>query len=136
MHEVFLDTNVFIKIFNKEKDYEKTINSIAEIKSKGYNLKISCITHFEILWGFALYGEDKNVRKYEKLLETLEIEVIPLTKKDVEVSAKYCRNKAKIRDYFIGASVKNRNSYLLTYNISDFRWLEKVSTPEDFIEHR
>lgn len=130
MYDVFIDSNVFIKIFNKEDGYERTIKSLVEIGEKSLNFKISCITHFEILWGFELYSG--NVEKYWNIIREFEIEVVPLTKEDVELASRLCKSKIKIRDYFIGATVMNWKGYLLTYNVSDFKWMEKVYTPEDF----
>ena len=131
MPEVFIDSNVFIRIFNKEEGYEKTIESIVEIKESGWKFKISCIVHFEILWGFELYGGD--VKKYWNVIREFDIEIVPLTKEDVELASKLCRSKGKIRDYFIGATVVNRSGYLLTYNVNDFKWTERAYAPEDFV---
>ena len=130
--DVFVDTNVFIKIFNAEESYESTVRSLVRLAEAGWNFRISCITHFEILWGFELYGGD--VEKYRDVLSEFEIEVVPLVKDDVELASKYCRSKSKIRDYLIGATVLNRNGYLLTYNVDDFRWIGRAFTPERFIE--
>ena len=131
MSDVFIDSNVFIKIFNAEDNFEDTIQSLVRIKEKNWNFKISCIVHFEILWGFNLYGGD--VKKYLAILDEFEIEIVPLTKEDVELASKLCKSKSKIRDYFIGATVINRNGYLLTYNVSDFKWTKKAYIPEDFV---
>lgn len=133
MSDIFIDTNVFIKIFNKEENYEKTIECLVKIKESGWNFKISCIVHFEILWGFELYGG--NVEKYWNIIREFEIDIVPLTKNDVELASKLCRSKSRIRDYFIGATVMNRNSFLLTYNVNDFKWTKRAYTPEDFIKH-
>ena len=35
--------------FNEEAGFEDMIEDIAEIKSSGHDLDISCITHFELL---------------------------------------------------------------------------------------
>ena len=131
MSEVFIDSNVFIKIFNEEEGYEETIRSLVKIKEAGWNFSISCIVHFEILWGFELYSGD--VEKYWNIVREFEIEVVPLTKEDVELASKLCRSKSKIRDYFIGATVVNRRGYLLTYNVDDFKWAKRAHTPEDFV---
>gem|GEM_PF-2041470 len=133
MSDIFIDTNVFIKIFNKEENYEKTIECLVKIKESGWNFKISCIVHFEILWGFEIYGG--NVEKYWNIIREFEIDIVPLTKNDVELASKLCRSKSRIRDYFIGATVMNRNSFLLTYNVNDFKWTKRAYTPEDFIKH-
>ena len=133
MSDIFVDTNVFIKIFNKEENFEKTIECLVEIKEHGWDFKISCIVHFEILWGFELYGGD--VEKYWNVIKEFEIDIVPLTKEDVELASRLCRSKSRIRDYFIGATVVNRDGYLLTYNVNDFKWLKKAYTPEDFVKH-
>ena len=57
MSDVFIDTNVLLRVFNEEAGFEDTIEDIAEIKNSGHNLNISCITHFELLWGYYLYAE-------------------------------------------------------------------------------
>ena len=132
MSKVFIDSNVFIKIFNEEEGYEETIRSLVKIKEAGWNFCISCIVHFEILWGFELYGGD--VEKYWNVIKELEIEVVPLTKEDVELASKLCRSKSKIRDHFIGATVVNRKGYLLTYNVNDFKWTKRAYTPENFVK--
>ncbi len=133
MSDVFVDTNVLIRVLNKEENYRDTIKSLAAIKVNGSNFKMSCITHFEILWGFSLYGGD--VKKYENIIKKFEFEIVPLTKGDVELASKYCRSRNRVRDYFIGATVKNRGGILLTYNVSDFKWVDKVYTPEEFVEN-
>ena len=134
MSEVFFDTNVLLRIFNEEVGFEETIEDIAEIKSSGHNLNISCITHFELLLGYYLYGKSNDfLEEYGDLRDALEIQIIDLTVKDVELAAAYCKSKSKIRDYFIGSTVKNRNGYLLTYNLADFTWMENVLTPRQFL---
>ena len=134
MSDVFIDTNVLLRVFNEEAGFEDTIEDIAEIKSRGHGLNISCITHFELLWGYYLYAEGSNfLEKYENVRNVLEIEIIDLGKEDVEVAAMRCRSKNKIRDYFIGSAVKNRGGSLLTYNVVDFRWMENVCTPHQFL---
>ena len=57
MSDVFIDTNVLLRVFNEEAGFEDTIEDIAEIKNSGHDLNISCITHFELLWGYYLYAE-------------------------------------------------------------------------------
>ena len=57
MSDVFIDTNVLLRVFNEEAGFEDTIEDIAEIKSSGHDLNISRITHFELLWGYYLYAE-------------------------------------------------------------------------------
>ena len=133
MSDVFVDTNVIIKNFNKEKNFEKTIECLVEIKERGWDFKISCIVHFEILWGFELYGGD--VEKYWNVIREFKVDIVPLTKDDVELASKLCKSKSRIRDYFIGATVVNRNGYLLTYNVNDFKWLKRAYTPEDFVKN-
>jgi predicted nucleic acid-binding protein len=145
--DVFIDTNVLLRVFNEEAGFEDAIEDIAEIKSSGHELNISCITHFELLWGYYLYAEGddflkkyENVRngddfleKYENVRNVLEIEIVDFTKRDVEVAAMHCRSKNQIRDYFIGSTVKNRSGILLTYNLVDFTWVENVCTPHQFL---
>jgi predicted nucleic acid-binding protein len=133
MSDVFVDTNVLVKVLNKEENYKDTIKSLATIKVSGLNFKMSCIVHFEILWGFSLYGGD--VEKYENIIRKFEFEIAPLTKEDVELASKYCKNRNRVRNYFIGAANKNRGAFLLTYNVSDFKWVDKVYTPEGFVEN-
>ncbi len=133
MSDVFVDTNVLVRVLNKEENYRDTIKSLAAIKVNGFNFKMSCIVHFEILWGFSLYGGD--VKKYENIIKKFEFELTPLTKEDVELASKYCKNKSQVRDCFIGATTKNREGILLTYNVSDFKWVDKVYTPEEFVEN-
>jgi predicted nucleic acid-binding protein len=131
--DVFIDTNVLLRVFNEEAGFEDTIEDIAEIKNSGYDLNISCITHFELLWGYYLYAEgDEFLEKYENVRNVLGIEIVDLTERDVEVAAMHCRNKNKIRDYVIGSTVKNRSGSLLTYNVTDFRWMGNVCTPHQF----
>ena len=109
-------------------------DTIAEIKSSGHELNISCITHFELLWGYYLYAEgDDFLEKYENVRNVPEIGIVDLTKRDIEVAAMRCRSKNKIRDYFIGSTVKNRGGSLLTYNVVDFRWIENIYTPHQFL---
>ncbi|MBE8540601.1 PIN domain-containing protein [Geoglobus acetivorans] len=133
MSDVFLDTNVLVRVLNREEGYKDTIKSLAKIKVNNFTFKMSCIVHFEILWGFSLYGGE--VEKYENILKKYEFEIVPLTKEDVELASKYCNEKSRIRDYFIGATVKNRKGTLLTYNLSDFKWIGDVHTPEEFVEN-
>lgn len=133
MSNVFVDTNVLVRVLNKEENYRDTIKSLATIKVNGFNFKMSCIVHFEILWGFSLYGG--NVEKYENIIKKFEFQIIPLTKEDVELASKHCRKKNKVRDCLIGATVKNRGGVLLTYNVSDFKWVGNVYTPEEFVEN-
>lgn len=134
MSDVFIDTNVLLRVFNEEAGFEDTIEDIAEIKSSGHDLNISCITHFELLWGYYLYAEgDDFLEKYENVRNVLEIEIVDFTKRDVEVASMHCRSKNKIRDYFIGSTVKNRSGILLTYNLVDFTWIENVCTPHQFL---
>ena len=75
------------------------------------------------------------VEKYWNIIREFEIDIIPLTKEDVELSSKLCRSKNRIRDYFIGATVVNRNGNLLTYNVNDFKWTKRAYIPEDFVKH-
>jgi len=37
MSDLFIDTNVFLRIFNREERYEDTINSLAMLKAKGWD---------------------------------------------------------------------------------------------------
>lgn len=132
MSDVFIDTNVLLRVFNEEAGFEDTIEEIAEIKSRGHELNISCITHFELLWGYYLYTEgDDFLEKYENVRNVLEIGIVDLTKRDIEVAAMRCRSKNKIRDYFIGSAVKNRGGSLLTYNVVDCRWMENQEFPRN-----
>ena len=73
------------------------------------------------------------MEEYGDLRDALEIQIIDLTVNDVEMAASYCKSKSKIRDYFIGSTVKNRNGYLLPYNLADFKWMENVLTPRQFL---
>ena len=91
---------------------------------------MSCIAHFEILWGFQLYGGD--VGKYSNILRTFDVEIVSLSKEDVELASRLCKSRSKVRDYFIGSTVLNRKGYLLTYNVSDLGWVEAY-TPEEFV---
>ncbi|MEA3487920.1 MAG: hypothetical protein U9R10_01540, partial [Euryarchaeota archaeon] len=73
------------------------------------------------------------LEEYGGLRDVLGIKIIDLTVNDVETAAAYCKSKSKIRDYFIGSTVKNRNGCLLTYNLADFTWMENVHTPRQFL---
>ncbi|PXF56688.1 MAG: hypothetical protein C4B59_16505 [Candidatus Methanogaster sp.] len=134
MSDVFIDTNVLLRVFNEEAGFEDTIEDIAEIKSNGNDLNISCITHFELLWGYYLYARGSDfLEKYENVRNVLEIGIVDLAEEDAEVASMRCRSKNKIRDYFIASTVKNRGGSLLTYNVVDFRWIENVYTPHQFL---
>ena len=67
---IFVDTNVLLKIFNKEDGYERTAESLAKIRASGWKFKISCITS-RFFGDLTCMGEKYNV------LKVFGFEVIP-----------------------------------------------------------
>ncbi|MDI6884207.1 MAG: PIN domain-containing protein [Hadesarchaea archaeon] len=78
---------------------------------------ISVITHFEILWGYALANREPV--KYEKFLRATKAEIIPLLQTDAELSAGWRPEPADIRDALIAAGVKRHDATIWTRD-SDF----------------
>lgn len=108
--KVILDTSVLS---------DPGLNSMTQELERNpeFEFSISVITHFEILWGYALACRDPT--KYEKFLDTTKVDILPLSRTDAELSAKWCPTPDAIRDAFIAATVKRYNAILWTRD-SDF----------------
>ena len=84
---------------------------------------ISVITHFEILWGYALANREPI--KYEKFLRATRAEIIPLFQTYAELSARWRPEPADIRDALIAAGVKRHGAIIWTRDPDFLKFLAK-----------
>jgi len=83
----------------------------------------SVLTHFQILWGYAL--ANKRSEKYDEFIKRIGIDIIPLTKLDSEEAARMKPSKKDLTDALIAAAVKRYEAYIWTKDSDFLRFLPK-----------
>lgn len=134
--KVCLDTNIFISVKNKEKNFqhsEKILNLIEENQIEG---SLSTIVLTEVLVGFYL-NEEKEAAIQFLSSAVLNYEIIPvnidISQKAAQIRAQY---QIRLPDAIISASTFLSDAEILITN--NKKMLEKlkiqVLTPKEFIE--
>jgi predicted nucleic acid-binding protein len=86
---------------------------------KGDEFYISVVTHFEIMWGYALAG--MGSKNYEAFLNDLGIEIAYLSKVDVEKAANFKPSKKDVLDALIASTALRYDAKIWTFNKADFK---------------
>ena len=119
---ILCDTNIIIEIF---KGNTKTISDIKKIGTD--NICISSITAMELLYGALnkreLNSIKKNINKLQIIHVNNDISKISLTL--IESYSK--SHNLQIPDAIIAATALYENISLLTYNVKDFKFIEKIT---------
>lgn len=113
---VFLDASVL-------SEKALPVGELIELSRTGQQLSISVISHFEVLWGYALAGMDH--RNYGNFLAEFKVEVIPLVKTDAESAARASPSKRLVMDALVASSVSRLDGMILTRDEDFLKFVPK-----------
>ena len=135
--KVFLDTNVFIAIKNKEEDFGFCTKILDAIEEKHIEGSVSTIVLTEVLVGFYMKNENTEADRFLNSA-ILNFDVIPvnidIAKKAAQIRTQY---RINLPDAMITASSINSNSdYFITFNKTMLKKLElQVLSPIEFVKN-
>jgi predicted nucleic acid-binding protein len=104
---VFLDTSVL-----SHKSLNDLAVKVAERVSEGDEFLVSVLTHFELLWGYRI--ANLSSQRYEELIKTLGIEIVPLLEEDAMFAAEKKPGKTKLLDALVASTVARYEAVLWT----------------------
>ena len=120
-----MDTNVFKN--------EKFCNWLLKSKEEKY---IPSIVYMEYLHHHLKKGNTPSM--VNAFLEQMNITIVPFGKNEAIEAAKNSFNNLisfeNPREYVIGSTALILNAKLVTDNIKNFKWLDKVITPDEIIK--
>ena len=83
----------------------------------------SVITHFQIIWGYAIAG--RSPVRYENFLRKTGMEIVPLTKSDADDAANFKPIRADLLDALIAASARRHKAIIWTADKDFLKFLPK-----------
>ena len=86
---------------------------------------VSALTHFQILWGYAL--AHRSSEKYDAFIKRIGIEIVPLTKLDSEEASRMKPSKKDLLDALIAATAKRYEATVWTKDSDFLKFLPKDS---------
>ena len=105
--KVFLDTSLLSDARLSEFGGE-----ILDQIEAGSSFYVSSLTHFQLMWGYALAGMSPS--SYQAFLRKTGTEVAPLTKADAELAAEMKPGRADLLDALIAATAKRYDATVWT----------------------
>lgn len=121
--KVFLDTSLLSDSGLSEFG-EEIAEEIAEQVAAGGSFYVSSVTHFQLLWGYAVAGMPAT--GYESFLAATGTEVAPLTKTDAEQAAAMKPARGDLLDALIAAAVKRHDANVWTLDRDFLKFLPKT----------
>jgi len=85
----------------------------------------SVISHFQIVWGYAIAGRSST--KYETFLRKTNMEIVPLSKSDADEAASFKPTRTDLLDALIAASARRHNAVVWTNDRDFLKFLQKDS---------
>ena len=120
-----LDTNVF--------NNEKFCNWILQSREEKH---LPAIVYMEYLHHHLKKGNTPSM--VNAFLEQMNINIVPFGKNEAIKAAKYSVNNWKPvenpREYIIGSTALLLNAKLVTNDIKNFKWIDKVITPDELMK--
>lgn len=117
---ILLDTNVLIEIL---KGNTKTIQKVEALNSE---LHISSITVMELYYGAFNKSEIKKLEKFISLFTVIHIDT-SISEMATELIKIYAKSHTlDIPDSLISATALDKKFTLFTYNIKDFKYINKI----------
>jgi len=136
-NEVILDTDVIID-FLKKKPEPEALRIFHQIRTGKLTAKITSITAFELYRGARLSPNPKQSMGDIKTLGGY-MNILPFDEKSADTASEICIYLEKqgepieVRDLFIGAIAKTKDTLLITRNVTHFQRIPglKLMTPEN-----
>ncbi|MGH9922071.1 MAG: type II toxin-antitoxin system VapC family toxin [Nitrososphaerales archaeon] len=116
--KIFLETSLLSDI-----SLAKLSEEIVQRRSSLDEFCVSALTHFQILWGYALAR--RSTEKYDKFIKSISIEVVPLTKLDSEEASRMKPSKKDLIDALIAATAKRYEALVWTEDSDFLKFLPK-----------
>ncbi len=116
---IFLDTSVL-----GDSSLHKIGKQLFDHYLKGDGFYVSSITHFQLMWVYAISG--RSPEKYEDFVKQTRVEIAPLTKTDAEVAARMKPSRADLLDALISSCVKRYDGYIWTGDRDFLKFLPKT----------
>jgi len=116
--KIFLETSLLSDI-----KLSKLSEEIVERRSSLDEFCVSALTHFQILWGYAL--AHRSSEKYFEFIKRIGIEVVPLTKLDSEEASRMKPSKKDLLDALIAATAKRYEATIWTKDSDFLKFLPK-----------
>ncbi len=110
--KIFLETSLLSDIKLSELGEE-----MVQRRSSFDEFCVSALTHFQILWGYAL--AHRSSEKYDEFIKRIGVEVVPLTKLDSEEASRMKPSKKDLLDALIAATAERYEATIWTKD-SDF----------------
>jgi predicted nucleic acid-binding protein len=105
--KVFLDTSIL-----SDEKRDSTRAEMLKASDTGMQLYVSAISHFQILWGYAI--AQMSPANYHKFLEIAGVEVAPLIRADVEEAAKMRPSGEDILNALIASTARRYGAVVWT----------------------
>jgi predicted nucleic acid-binding protein len=121
---IILDTNILIEIL---KGNQKTIN---KIKSLDEQLSISSISVMELYYGARNKIELKKLKKFVAMFEIINLNEKISIKATTLIKEYSKSHNLDIPDGLIASTTLVYNAKLFTYNLKDFRFIDKLEIIE------
>jgi predicted nucleic acid-binding protein len=115
---VFLDTSVL-----SDESRGGTRAALLTASETGLELYVSSISHFQILWGYAI--AKMSAANYHKFLEIARVGIAPIIKADAEEAARMKSSKADLLDALIASSAKRYGAVVWTADKDFLKFLPK-----------
>ena len=90
----------------------------------GDSFYVSVISHFQLLWGYRTAGMPEA--RYERFMEGISAEVIPLTRLDADFASEFKPSSADLLDVLIAGSVKRYDASIWTRDGDFLKFLPKT----------
>jgi len=116
--KVFLDTSIL-----SDEKRDSTRAELLKASDTGLQLYVSAISHFQILWGYAI--AQMSPTNYHRFLEIAGVEVAPLIGADVEEAAKMKPSRADILDALIASTARRYGAVVWTGDKDFLKFLPK-----------
>ncbi len=116
--KIFLETSLL-----SDTKLGKLSEEIIKRRSSFDEFCVSVLTHFQILWGYALAS--RNIEKYQHFIKIIGIDIVPLTKLDSEAAAGMKPSKKDLLDALIAATAKRYEAMVWTMDSDFLKFLPK-----------
>ena len=121
MEKIVCDTNILIEILKGD---DKTVRKTESLEGE---LSISSISVMELFYGAFDKAEQRKLERFVALFRIVHVDQ-SISRRATELVRRYAKSHGlDIPDSLIAATAMESGAKLLTYNIRDFRFIERLS---------